>query len=231
MVYLFSWLCSFTPSFSPMFRFLPHFQKWSTRILSISVSSTFQLQEGHPAACGSVKYKESEYVRIFTRITPSRHQELTGQDQVEQIHQWIVGQIPLQTVTFLHLACQLWLNGGDFCRKQERSYQQTGFGNERNWQVFQDAARSELSMSSLCLSHEAVPYAFALSEDQRDGSIWLLLLDINRWNADLANSGSSGSVTVLLGRVRLRKYGSKPLFQSIQHLVTLLPLLQSGWNH
>ena len=39
---LVSWLSFFTPSFSPMFRFLPHFQEGSTRILSISGSSTFQ---------------------------------------------------------------------------------------------------------------------------------------------------------------------------------------------
>lgn len=114
------------------------------------------------------KKENSEYVRIFpeereerdkldslwctTRSIsswniqrPSRHQELTGQDQVEQIHQWIVGQVPLQTVTFLHLTCQLWPNGGDFCRKQrctKRKYP-TSRGlwehgrckNQRNWQV------------------------------------------------------------------------------------------------
>lgn len=95
-----------------------------------------------------------------------------------------------------------------------------GFGNMEDARTreidrfyLQDAARSELNMSSLCLSHEAVPYALALPKDQRDGSIWLLFLHINRWNADLANwlrklrkqTECKRCYLMLLGRVRLPK--------------------------
>ena len=83
----------------------------------------------------------------------ARHQELTGQDQVEQIHQWIVGQVPLQTVTFLHLTCQLWPHGGDFCGKQrctkKISYQQKALGT---WKMMEDARTREIDRFYMVLS-------------------------------------------------------------------------------